>query len=187
MTSLLHKKTSHLLVIDIQQNLLPLIPTINTVQSTCLRLLQIAQQLHVSKTLSEHYVKGLGPTPPILREHFEAKDTFEKVHFSCVADQALNHRFISIKNQGINQIVLCGLETHVCILQTAFGLVDMGFDIFVVADATAARTEEKSRIGLARLHQKGITIVDSDMVLFEWLEQAGTADFKAALPLIKSS
>jgi nicotinamidase-related amidase len=83
------------------------------------------------------------------------------------------------------QVILTGTEAHVCVLQTAFGLQAMGFQVFLVADATGSRTPENRNAAIARMQAGGIHVVTTEMVLFEWLQQAGTDNFRALLPLIK--
>jgi nicotinamidase-related amidase len=82
-------------------------------------------------------------------------------------------------------MVLCGMETHVCVLQTALDLRQAGRDVFVVADAVGSRAESSRRLGLERMRDRGVDIVDSEMVIFEWLERAATDDFRALSKLIK--
>jgi nicotinamidase-related amidase len=90
-----------------------------------------------------------------------------------------------LKASGRQQIILTGMETHVCVLQTALGLLEAGFSVYLVADAASSRTPANRQLAIDRLHQAGAHIVSTEMVLFEWLERAGTDDFRALLPLIK--
>ena len=83
------------------------------------------------------------------------------------------------------QIILTGTEAHVCVLQTAFGLLAAGFEVYLVADAASSRTPENRSAAIERMRAAGIGIVTTEMVLFEWLHQAGTDDFRQLLPLIK--
>ena len=90
-----------------------------------------------------------------------------------------------LAKQQRKQIVVCGMEAHVCVLQTALELHNADYEIFVVADAASSRSQQSYDLGVARMRELGCAIVSTEMVLFEWLGEAGTADFKALLPLIK--
>jgi nicotinamidase-related amidase len=103
----------------------------------------------------------------------------------CFAASAEPEVAAALQALGRRQIVLCGMEAHVCVLQTALDLLRLGLRPIVVADAVASRRAESRDLALARLRASGVEVVDSEMVLFEWLRLAGTADFKALIPLIK--
>jgi isochorismate hydrolase len=90
-----------------------------------------------------------------------------------------------IKSQGRSQIVVAGMEAHVCVLQTGLDLLAADYDVFVVADAVGARTAASRGLGIDRLRTAGATIVDNEMVMFEWLERAGTPEFKELQALLK--
>ena len=107
---------------------------------------------------------------------------FRSTHFSCAAEPGVLDLLASCERR---QVVVCGTETHVCVLQTAFGLHSAGYEVFVVADASSSRSPENRQAALARLQAGGIGIVTTEMVLFEWLHQAGTDEFRTLLPLIK--
>ena len=97
-------------------------------------------------------------------------------------DAAFSQAF---KSLGRPQAILAGMEAHICVMQTAASMVEEGFEVFVVSDATASRTLESETACLARLSAAGVSIVTTEMVVFEWLGQAGTQAFKEILPLIK--
>jgi nicotinamidase-related amidase len=106
----------------------------------------------------------------------------EKVHFSCMGDDGFARRFREIDR---SQAVLVGIEAHVCVLQTAEQLIEAGCDVFVVADATSSRTTANHEAALERMRADGAQIVTTEMVTFEWLERAGTPEFKKISALIK--
>jgi nicotinamidase-related amidase len=105
-----------------------------------------------------------------------------KRHFAASADPAIA---AALQDLGRPQIVLCGMEAHVCVLQTALDLPRLGLRLIVVADAVASRRPESCTLALDRMRADGVEIVSAEMVLFEWLGVAGTPDFKALLPLIR--
>jgi isochorismate hydrolase len=90
-----------------------------------------------------------------------------------------------LRRKGRPQVVLGGIEAHVCVTQTAIDLEDQGFEAFVVADAVASRAKASCRLALARMLKSGVDVVDSEMVVFEWLGKAGTPEFKELLALVK--
>ena len=100
----------------------------------------------------------------------------DKVHFSCYREQSFVNHWQTIDR---NQAVIVGIETHVCVLQTAMDMIDSGMDVFVVVDAVSSRHELDHKYGLKRMKQAGIQLVTAEMVFFEWVGQAGTPEFKA--------
>jgi nicotinamidase-related amidase len=179
---LLRRDQSLLLIVDIQEKLAPAIVNADAVVANAVKLIHAAKHLNVPMIASEQYPKGLGRTIPELRELLSVDSVVEKTHFSCAAEPGFIDRLHEFKRK---QIVICGMEAHVCVLQTALGIQAAGFSSIVVADAVSSRRTESYELGLARLRAAGLTIVSTEMVLFEWIGQAGTADFKALLPLIK--
>lgn len=179
---LIQQEKSLLLIVDIQEKLAPAIDQGEAAIKNNQRLLQGAQQLRLPVFISEQYVQGLGPTIPAIRTLAVNAKFFEKIHFSCTAEPGVLEM---LKATGRQQVILTGMEAHVCVLQTALGLIEAGFSVFLVADAASSRTPENRRLAFERLQVAGAQIVSTEMVLFEWLEKAGNADFRAILPLIK--
>lgn len=179
---LIRRADSLLLVVDIQQKLAPAIHDSERVTANSVRLLEGARQLGVPAFVSEQYVKGLGPSLEAIRSAAVDARFFEKTHFSCAAEPGVIDLLRAAKRP---QVLLTGTETHVCVLQTAFGLLAAGFEVYLVADAASSRTPANHNAAIERLRAGGVHIVTSEMVLFEWLHQAGTADFRQLLPLIK--
>ncbi len=183
---LLSRDKSQLLIVDVQEKLLPAMVDPERVVERCLRLVRAARTLGVPITYSEQYPKGLGPTAEALREALGAGgEIVPKVEFSCFKAEALRERLSDLRRDGRPQVVIGGIEAHVCVAQSAIDLEDQGFESFVVADAVASRAKTSRRLALARLFQSGVEVVDSEMVLFEWLGKAGTPEFKELQALIK--
>jgi len=180
---LLQRENSCLIVVDIQERLLPaMIGRDGVVRNTGI-LLQAAARLDVPVIASEQYPKGLGPTVPELRQALPPAATIiEKASFSCLGEDAFARR---LRELDRSQIVVAGIEAHVCVLQTAGQLLAAGFDVFVVADATASRTPVSHDLAMARLARAGCAVVTAEMVVFEWLQVAGTPEFKDLSALIK--
>lgn len=179
---LIRARDSALVVIDMQERLVPAMQApARTIRNTRL-LLQAAAITHVPALLTEQYPKGLGRTIPEIRSAAGESPILPKMHFSCMEDADFAKVFKALERR---QAVLVGMEAHICVVQTAASLVEEGYDVFVVSDATASRTIESETACLARLSAAGVSIVTTEMVVFEWLGQAGTDAFKKMLPLIK--
>jgi nicotinamidase-related amidase len=171
-----------LVVVDIQERLMPAIFEKERVVQNTLRLVQGATILQVPIFATEQYRKGLGSTVPEVAAAIPGFAPMEKLAFSaCGADGFVP----SLESKQVADAVLCGIEAHVCVMQTCLDLLDKGFDVFVAADAVSSRTPENYRIGLERMSAAGAVIVSTEMVLFELLGQAGTAEFKQVLTLVK--
>jgi len=173
---LLSAKTSCLLVVDVQEKLMPAIHEARRVITNCQWMIQVAQQLKVPVLVSEQYPKGLGPTVEELR-HLVIDNKFfmEKLYFSCADDVKCLNKIRAVKRK---QVVIIGLETHVCVLQTALGLKKKGMDVFVVADAVGNRHPYDAELALTRMRAGGVHIITKEMALFEWVQRAGTEIFK---------
>ncbi len=130
----------------------------------------------------EQYPKGIGHLVAPIGELLPAGSVVEKVHFSCMADADFARRFAAL---GRRQAVVAGLEAHVCVLQTAEGLLAAGNDVFVVADAVSSRLPANHAMAMRRLEGAGARIVTTEMVVFEWLGQAATPEFRELSRLIK--
>ncbi len=183
MNSLIDRRQSQLLLIDMQERLLPAIDGAPAVQEGCRRLAEAARLLGIPITQSEQYPKGLGSTVAALTGNGAA--VLDKVEFSCLGNPALRDHLWQHRAAGRQHVVIGGVEAHVCVLQTALDLVGEGADVFVVADAVGSRNPVSRDRALSRLMQAGATIVDVEMVIFEWLERAGTPEFKALQALVK--
>lgn len=173
---LIHPDKSCLLVIDVQDRLLPAVMEPEQTERSVIQLIEVANRLQIPTLYSEQYPKGLGGTSPaVLNALSDSAIYLEKMSFSCAADSSCNQKINSIKP---NQIVICGMETHVCVLQTAIQLRQQAREVYVVADAVSSRSALDKELGLARLRQAGVHIVTREMVIFEWLQRAGTDAFR---------
>lgn len=173
---LLDRECSCLLLVDVQEKLAPHVQHSEKLLSRCEWLMRLAAELDVPLLVSEQYPKGLGPTVESLKTLAAKHPCIEKVYFSCFREPSFKPKLDIL---GKKQLVLIGIEAHVCVLQTAIDLHQAGYDVFVVADAVSSRTELDYKFGLKRMKQVGIQLVTSEMVFFEWVGQAGTEKFKA--------
>ena len=183
---LISRDKSQLLIVDVQDKLLSAVSGKDRVVERCVRLVRAARALDVPITISEQYPQGLGPTVEPIREAYaNAAFIVDKVEFSCLRNEPLRERLHELRRQGRAQVVIAGIEAHVCVLQTAIDLESQGFEAFVVTDAVGSRSKASRKLALSRLQKSSVEVVDSEMVLFEWMERAGTPEFKQLQALIK--
>lgn len=171
---LIDRENSALLVVDIQERLLPHIDGWQRVLENALWLVRVAQRLGVPVMASEQYPKGIGHTHAELAALLPGGAIAEKLHFSCGAAQCLP----GLPGSERRQVVVCGIESHVCVLQTVLDLRWQGRQVFVVAEAVGSRRQSDRELALARMRAHGVEIVSREMVAFEWLRQAGSEEFR---------
>ncbi|WP_420547111.1 hydrolase [Curvivirga sp.] len=181
----MNTNSSSLLVVDIQERLLSAMSEPRKVIDNTQILLQTALQLKVPVYVSEQYPKGLGHTAQSLEGCLKEANAqvFEKINFSCYREANIREA-ISQKSER-KQIVICGMEAHVCVLQTAIEFQQAGYNVFLVTDAISSRTEESKKIACMRMQETGVTLVSTEMVAFEWMGKAGTDSFRSVSALIK--
>jgi nicotinamidase-related amidase len=177
---LLSSANSRLLIVDVQEKLLPLIPVGERLVHNCRRLLDGAKILSVPAFGTEQYPQGLGRTTAELAKRLGPMP--DKLCFSGVP--ALKWGDAAAVTDDRDQVVVAGMEAHVCVLQTVLDLISGGFRVYVPADAVASRFELDWRIALERMASSGATITTVESVLFEWCEKAGTPAFKEIQKLI---
>lgn len=172
-----------LLIVDVQEKLVPMIANYDRMLGNCRRLIQGAKILEVPVFATEQYPKGLGHTVAPLAELLDSVP--EKLRFSCA--EVLDWGLAAKQADNRFQIVVAGIEAHVCVLQTVLDLLAGGFQVFVPADAISSRGEFDWKIALDRMSSGGATITTTESVLFEWCERSGTPEFKQISQLIKES
>jgi nicotinamidase-related amidase len=172
---LLQAQHSALVVIDMQNRLAPVISNFAEVELQCGWLIDVAHELNIPVLATEQYPQGLGVTIPSLLNRLKTDQIIEKIHFNA-CEQA---EFIAaLLDHQTKQVVLVGTEAHVCVLQTAFGLMARGLNVYLVAEAVGSRREADKQLALARFQQAGGVVVSREMVAFEWLNRAGTEQFR---------
>lgn len=174
-----------LLVIDIQAKLGAAMPAkvLNRVVQHTALLLKSANVLGIPVLATEQYPKGLGPLQPNVSDHLpESARRFAKTCFSCAQAEGFLE---AVRAQNRRQLVLAGMEAHVCILQTAIDLQDQGFQVFVVEDAVCSRKLENYQNALARIQQCGMVAASAESVIFEWLRDAKHEHFKTIAALLR--
>ena len=182
---LCHAKHSQLLVIDIQERLASAMPTDvleNVIKNNNI-LLRAANELDIPVIHSEQYPKGLGNTVTAIAEVLpETSDTVTKTSFACSGSEGFNELVAKQKRQ---QIIITGIESHICVLQSAMQLQRQGYIVHVVEDAICSRKKSNHKNAVARLQQNDIIINNVESVLFEWLRDATHPKFKTLSKLIK--
>ncbi len=173
-----------LLIVDVQEGLLKAMnPEVaKQVIKNILTLLSFAKTMGIPILLTEQYPKGLGPTSPEIRAEMDGIVPIEKVAFSCCRVEEFNKRLDSFRRK---QIILCGIETHVCILQTAIDLMERGYEVYVVADGVCSRRKMDWEIGLRYLERREAMISTTEIIAFQLLKEAGTEEFKRLSRLLK--
>lgn len=182
---LIEARKSFLLMVDMQERLLPAMDGAQAAERGCALLLKAARTMDLPILASEQYPKGLGPTVPTLREELGNAPIFEKIEFSCWRNGALRAEMIRLHEGGRPQAILAGIESHVCLLQTALDLTQAGFSVFAVADAMASRRPQSVALAQGRMAQAGVAVINAEMAIFELLGRAGTAEFKALSGLVR--
>ncbi len=180
--SRLKRPGAGLLVIDIQERLLPSIRERERLVLNAVRLIRGAAILGLPLFATEQYRKGLGATVAEVAASIRGFKPLEKLTFSACGEPGFQR---ALEDKGISDVILCGIETHVCVLQTCLDLLEAGLNVMVVGDAVSSRTPENHRLGLERMRSAGAVITSTEMVLFELLERAGTGEFKQILALVK--
>ncbi|WP_417805979.1 hydrolase [Thalassospira lucentensis] len=181
---------SSLLIIDVQEKLYPACQEPEQIIENCRFLVKCANRLGVPVIVTEQYPKGLGHTAPEILELVEKPadvadggNVIAKVAFSAVPADGFIDKIE--ENTGRDQVVVIGMETHVCVLQTVMELIERGREVYVVSDAVTSRSQHDKIFGLERMRDAGAKIVTRESVMFEWLRVAGTPEFKELSALIK--
>ena len=179
------RAASQLTCVDIQTRLSGAMQTPERVIGRAEVLLKAAEILAVPVLISEQYPKGLGATEPAILAAAPSAIVLEKTEFSCARNDAISNAIGELVKDFCTQIIICGMETHVCVAQTALDLAAAGHDVFVVSDAVTSRRQSDIDAALARFRHCGVHVVTSEMVIFEWLETARSVEFKAISELIR--
>ena len=177
--------SSALLVIDVQERFLKVVPAIagdQVVGRNCRILLQAAGLLQIPRLLSEQYPAGLGPTLAHIIEAAPDVPRLAKMHFSCAEDPALA---LAIDQLGRQQFVLAGIEAHVCVLTTAADLMSRGYQVVIAGDAIASREPSHVTMAIAALRDLGALVLPTETIVMRWQRQAGVGCFKALAQLIR--
>ncbi len=179
---LLEKDRSALLLVDVQERLFPHIHDCQNMLVRIELLLSAASLLNIPVIATEQYPRGLGKTIEEIRRTIPSLQPLEKIDFSCLSAPGFKDRLAALQR---DQVIVIGIETHICVAQTALDLIDCGAGVYVVADATGSRRPLDAETALRRLARSGAVVTTAESVVFEWLRRAGTEAFKALQPKLK--
>jgi nicotinamidase-related amidase len=167
-----------LVVVDVQEAFRPAVLDFDRVAAAAAALVRGARVLDLPVIVTQQYPKGLGATVPELAEYLDGIEPIDKVCFSAAAADGFDL-------QGRDQALICGIESHVCVSQTAHDLLDRGVQVHVARDAVSSRTEENRELGLHKMEGAGAVVTSVETALFELLGAAGTDEFKQVQALVK--
>ena len=180
--ALLSKDETALIIIDVQERLFEKVEDRNRIADSICRLIRFANILGIPIILTEQYPKGLGPTIHRIRKLIPNVKPIEKIEFSCMASRKFRRRISEI---NVKNLVLTGIEAHICVAQTAIEAITSGYKVYVVYDAISSRHREDKAIAIERMKQYGAYMVTSEMLMYEVLRRAGTPEFKEILKLVR--
>ena len=160
---------------------MPAIAQMRGILGRILLLMKSAKRLGVPMLATEHWPENIGPIAPAVKTQLGGAEIFVKRHFAATAQPGFTQRL----DKGRPQVIVCGTEAHVCVLQTTLGLLAAGMAPVVVADGVGSRDLADKDVALARFRDAGVIVASAEMVVFEWLEQAGTPEFRDLITLIK--
>jgi len=180
---LLNADDSVLLVVDSQASLMPKVFDSARITAVINKLVSIARVLSIPILITEHYPEGLKPSIPEITDHLggDYKPITKKV-FSCYGSEELLRNIHTLNRKTL---VLVGIETHICIFQTAIQFKESNFDVFVLADGISCRSRFDHELALERMRCSGIELLSWEMAAYEWMRRADTPEFKKVLPFIK--
>lgn len=179
---MLERENMLLCVIDLQDGLLPKIANTETVLAQSIKLIRFARLLEIPIVWTEQYPKGLGRTTAQVLTELEGYEPIDKVAFGCFGAPAFVE---TVETIGRDQMLVVGIEAHVCVMQTVLAGLDMDYDMYVPRDAVSSRHPNDYEAGLNRMEVEGATLMTTEMAMFEILRAAGTPEFKKVLPLLK--
>jgi nicotinamidase-related amidase len=174
----LDRSRAALVVVDVQEAFRPAVGEFDAVAANTAVLVQGARALGIPVVVTEQYPEGLGETVAEVAQHLDGVEPVSKTEFSAV-------RADGFSLEGRDQALVCGIEAHVCVQQTAQDLLDAGVEVHVAADAVTSRTALNRRLGLEKMEGSGAVVTSTEMALFELLERAGTPEFKTIQKLIR--
>lgn len=181
----LSRDNSALLVVDLQEKLVPAIFEHERVVRNAVLLIECAKILGLPILLTEQYPRGLGETLPAIRERLPATVApFDKVEFGCFNNPAFLSAVQNLKPHR-NTLLLAGIESHICVAQTALGALREGFTVHLASDATSSRSNFNWRMGLDRMKEAGALLSSTEMMIYELLGRSDTPEFKALLAYLK--
>ena len=180
--SLLDKEDTGLVIIDIQDKLMHVIRRREAIVTNIIKLLHLSSLFSLPVILTEQYPKWLGTTIPEMKESLSEYEPIRKMEFNCCDDDVFSKR---LKSAGLKCLILTGVESHVCVFQTCFSLLEAGYSVHVPRNAVSARKDEDWKVGLELMKEAGAVITSTETLIFQMLKSAGTKEFKQMLKVIR--
>ncbi|VAX17748.1 Isochorismatase [hydrothermal vent metagenome] len=180
--SLLQKEETGIVIVDVQEKLVPVMSRGENVIANIQKSLLLAKCFDLPVILTEQYPKWLGSTVLAIKKSLPSYDPVTKMAFNCCDDNLFNSR---VKKSGMKNLILTGLEAHICVFQTCVSLVEKGFVVHVPVDAVDSRTEENRNVGLDLMKAAGAIITSTETVIYQIMKKAGTSEFREMLKVIK--
>jgi nicotinamidase-related amidase len=180
--AVLSKENTALIVVDVQEKLLPYVSDKEEVVKNLRMLIKFADIMDIPVVLTEHYPKGLGRTVPEIKEVLNSYEPIEKVIFSCFGSEEFKSKLSEL---GLKTLILAGIESHICVEQTALDALFAGYEVHIISDAISSRTPRNLNIGIEKARQFGAVISSTEMAMYEIMERADTQEFKEVLKLVK--
>lgn len=179
------KEETALLVVDLQEKLMPVIGAGQEVISRAATLIAGIKEFSLPIVVLRQYPKGLGDTHPEVLVALGEHTPFDKVAYSAMQDQEIINEMRALKARGIKNVIVCGVESHICVLQSCIDLMADGFQAIMVADAVGSRNSYDKEVALLRAGQEGILLTTVESILFELCMTAKAEEFKAISKLIR--
>jgi nicotinamidase-related amidase len=170
------------LIIDIQERLYPFIHDNEKLTSNIVRLVKGLKILNIPMIVTQQYTKGLGDTISPVREALGDYTHLEKMSFSCCGDDTVMN---AIRSSGKKNVIICGIESHVCVLQTCLDLIENGFNPVLIEDCVGSREPNNKKYAVKRMHSAGAVVSTYESILFELTVVSGTPEFKEISKLVK--
>ena len=180
----LHADKCALVVVDIQEKLLPPIFEKERMVRNSQLLIRLARILKMPILATTQYVKGLGPVIPEIASLLDGAEPINKMEFGCFNNSEFCSAVKALPRER-NTIVVCGMESHICVTQTVLGALDQGYIVHVASDAISSRAESNWKVGLKRMRQAGAVISSTEMAMYELMHASGTPVFKEMLQHLK--
>jgi nicotinamidase-related amidase len=181
-TTPLDRERTTLVVIDMQEKLLPTVFERERVLRNTILLMRTARALEIPIVLTTQYARGLGATVPQVAREAPGTTPLDKVAFGCLGDE---HILLRLASLGRTQLLVAGIESHICVAQTVLGALGHHYVVHVASDATGSRAENNWRVGLARMDRAGAVISSAEMAVYELLRRSDGEAFRKILPLLK--
>ncbi len=180
----LNQKQCALLVVDIQERLMPVIEGRDVVVKNSQLLIKMARSLRLPIIATTQYAARIGNLLPEISDELGDLTPVDKMEFSCFANENFQKIVRSLPRE-IDTLIVCGVETHICMYQTVMGGLMAGYQMWVPSDAVSSRSQHNDESGLVRIEEIGGVVANTEMIIYELLGKAGTPEFKALLPFLK--